>query len=208
MKTFKLHLIRHGLTQGNVDRIYLGGGLDVPLCEAGIEQLEAYRTRYTYPKADLLFCSPMLRTRQSADILFPSIPERVFLDGLRENHFGEFEGRKIDELFSDKRFSDWLNPESEFIPQGGESGRAFTQRTAEALMIMMHHLAQNDIPQAICITHGGVIMSMLSQLALPREPFTHWLTENGCGYTVQADAAMLMRDGIVEVAGKLPANMD
>ncbi len=33
MKTYKLHLIRHGLTQGNLDGLYVGGGTDMPLCE-------------------------------------------------------------------------------------------------------------------------------------------------------------------------------
>ncbi len=32
MKTYRLHLIRHGLTQQNLDGIYMGGGLDMPLC--------------------------------------------------------------------------------------------------------------------------------------------------------------------------------
>ena len=32
MKTFKLHLIRHGLTAGNLQGLYIGSGTDIPLC--------------------------------------------------------------------------------------------------------------------------------------------------------------------------------
>ena len=39
MKTFKLHLIRHGLTAGNLDGRYIGGGTDLPLCSEGRAQL-------------------------------------------------------------------------------------------------------------------------------------------------------------------------
>ena len=35
MKTFKLHLIRHGLTSGNLQGLYIGSGTDIPLCDEG-----------------------------------------------------------------------------------------------------------------------------------------------------------------------------
>ena len=40
MKYYKLHLIRHGLTQGNLDGRYIGSGTDLPLCAEGRAQLE------------------------------------------------------------------------------------------------------------------------------------------------------------------------
>ena len=39
MKTFKLHLIRHGLTAGNLQGLYIGSGTDIPLCDEGRAQL-------------------------------------------------------------------------------------------------------------------------------------------------------------------------
>ena len=35
MKNYRLTLIRHGITQGNLDGIYMGSGTDQPLCEEG-----------------------------------------------------------------------------------------------------------------------------------------------------------------------------
>ena len=35
MKTFKLHLIRHGVTAGNLQGLYIGSGTDIPLCDEG-----------------------------------------------------------------------------------------------------------------------------------------------------------------------------
>ena len=40
MKTFKLHLIRHGVTEGNLQGLYIGSGTDLPLCQEGRAQLE------------------------------------------------------------------------------------------------------------------------------------------------------------------------
>ena len=39
MKTFKLHLIRHGITAGNLQGLYIGSGTDLPLCDEGRAQL-------------------------------------------------------------------------------------------------------------------------------------------------------------------------
>ena len=33
MKTFKRHLIRHGMTEGNRKGLYIGSGTDIPLCD-------------------------------------------------------------------------------------------------------------------------------------------------------------------------------
>ena len=35
MQYYKLHLIRHGLTAGNLDGRYIGSGTDLPLCDEG-----------------------------------------------------------------------------------------------------------------------------------------------------------------------------
>ena len=204
MKTFKLHLIRHGLTQGNLDGIYMGGGLDVPLCEKGRVDLQNLVNRYRYPNVGLVFSSPMQRAVQTVEILYPDMEQALVLEDLRENIFGEFEGRKVEELMHDPDFANWLNPESDFVPKGGESGRDFNARTARGLISMLEHMARNNITEAACVTHGGVIMSMLGQRGLPQKPYTEWMTDNGCGFTVRADAAMIMRDQLVEVAEILP----
>ena len=45
MKTFKLHLIRHGLTAGNLQGLYIGSGTDIPLCDEGRAQLAELKER-------------------------------------------------------------------------------------------------------------------------------------------------------------------
>lgn len=204
MKTFKLHLIRHGITQANLDGTYAGGGLDIPLCEEGRQELLGLRQRFQYPVVGTVFSSPMKRALQTADLLFEHAAEKIVVEDLRENIFGEFEGRKVAELVSDERFSQWLNPESGFVPEGGESGQDFALRTARALYSMLEYMNKNQIAEAACVTHGGVIMSMLSQRGLPKQPPQSWMAQNGFGFTVQTDAAMLMRDGCVELLQTLP----
>ena len=60
MKTFKLHLIRHGLTAGNLQGLYIGSGTDIPLCDEGRAQLAELKERFEYPQVDTVFSSPLL----------------------------------------------------------------------------------------------------------------------------------------------------
>ena len=48
MKTFKLHLIRHGITAGNLQGLYIGSGTDLPLCDEGRAQLADLKERFDY----------------------------------------------------------------------------------------------------------------------------------------------------------------
>lgn len=64
----QLLFIRHGATVGNLEKRYIGS-TDEPLCDTGIAQIKALR-QYGF-QADYLFVSPMLRTRQTAQLLFP-----------------------------------------------------------------------------------------------------------------------------------------
>ena len=58
MKTFKLHLIRHGMTAGNLQGLYIGSGTDIPLCDEGRAQLNELKERFEYPQVDTVFSSP------------------------------------------------------------------------------------------------------------------------------------------------------
>ena len=55
-----------------------------------------------------------------------------------------------------------------------------------------------------CITQREVSMVMRSEMARPQKPQRDWVADNGEGYTVQANPAMLMRDGWVEAVAIIP----
>ena len=67
MKYYKLHLIRHGLTQGNLDGLYIGSGSDLPLCAEGRAQLKTLKKDVAYPQEPLVFTSPMLRATETGE---------------------------------------------------------------------------------------------------------------------------------------------
>ena len=89
MKTFKLHLIRHGLTSGNLQGLYIGSGTDIPLCDEGRAQLAELKERFEYPQVDTVFSSPLMRAVETANILFPNATHQFSVHDLREAGFGE-----------------------------------------------------------------------------------------------------------------------
>lgn len=204
MKTFKLHLIRHGLTSGNLNGLYIGSGTDLPLCDAGRAQLARLKERFDYPAADTVFSSPLVRAVETAAILFPDARHQFTVHDLREAHFGVYENRPVRELVKDPDFKKWIDPASGFTPQGAEPAAAFHRRCGEALLKLFEYMIRMDIPEAACVTHGGVIMSMLSQHALPSRRPEQWMADPGCGYTVQTDVQLWMRDRLTEAFDIVP----
>lgn len=200
----KLHVIRHGLTKGNLEGRYIGSGSDVPLCAEGRADLEALKAQFAYPAAAVVFVSPLLRAKQTAEILFPGV-RTVELQDLREMGFGVFEGKTPQELAGDPDFAAWMDPTQETVPPGAESRRAFALRTDGMLMKMFEYLLRTHIEEAACITHGGVIMNMLARHTLPQRRPEEWMTDPGAGYSLRCDAAMWMRDQMAEAYDVAPA---
>lgn len=202
MKTYHLHLIRHGLTVGNTEGRYIGS-TDLPLCQRGIDELNALKSKYAYPNVETVFTSPLLRAKQTADILFPGA-KKYELDDLRELSFGEFEGKTPAELMSHPAYSRWIDVNDDFLPEGCENGVVFAARTRGVIIQMFEYMMKSGITEAAAVTHGGVIMSMLSQRALPERPAKMWACHPGCGYEVTSTASLLMRDGFVEAVRITP----
>ena len=99
----KLLFTRHGQTEWNV----LGkvqGRADIGLNEKGKQQAEETRKTLENEKIDLIICSPLLRAKQTAEIINKNrnIPI-IYDDDIIERDFGEFEGIKLCycQIFSD-----------------------------------------------------------------------------------------------------------
>ena len=203
MKYYKLHLIRHGLTAGNLQGLYIGSGTDLPLCAEGRAQLQELKAQFRYPEVSLVFTSPLLRATQTADVLFPGV-RQIELQDLREMAFGKFEGRPLQQLVKDPEFARWMYPTSRAVPAGAEDRQAFFERTSGMLMKMFEYLLRTHTQEAACVTHGGVIMNMLAQHALPFRKPEEWMTDPGAGYSLRLDAEMWMRDHLAEAYDVVP----
>jgi len=150
----RIIFIRHGKTVGNIEKRYVGGRTDQPLCPEGLAMLaEAGH----YPQVKKVFVSPMLRAQQTAAGLFPNA-EQVVLEGLREMDFGDFEGKNAEEMAHDDAYRSWVES---FCLTACPSGEDAVTVGKRVLAAMSRGIELSDGETAIFVAHGGSIMSAL-----------------------------------------------
>lgn len=177
----RLYLIRHGMTFGNTLGRYIGT-TDEPLTEDGRAALE----QLSYPGTELLFTSPLLRCRETAEILFPEMEPEI-VKGFAECDFGAFENKNYKELDGNGDYQRWIDSNGTLPFPGGESPEAFRKRCVEAFDAVMDICRKKKAGSAACVVHGGTIMSILAEYAVPGEEFYHWQVRNGEGYVCTVD---------------------
>ena len=74
----RITFIRHGKTEGNLNKSYIGI-TDEPLCAEGEREI----IERHYPKADIVFASPLKRCIQTAKLIYPDI-QPIIIDELKE----------------------------------------------------------------------------------------------------------------------------
>ncbi len=196
MRTYKIHLIRHGLTDGNLKGQYIGR-TDLPVTPEGVKELQMLKDSIEYPNVPLLYSSPMLRCRQTAKILFPD-NEITVIDNLREYDFGDFEGKTAAELEIDPAYLEWTSGRATCTPNG-EDNAEFAGRIALGINEVIRDMMEKSVYRSAVIMHGGTIMTFLAACGLPRRHLTEWATGNGRGYTILVDPSIYSRTGAVEV---------
>ncbi|MBR6327392.1 MAG: histidine phosphatase family protein, partial [Alphaproteobacteria bacterium] len=92
-----LYLIRHGQTVANVEH-KISGQIETDLTPFGRDQIlqTAQNLKSIGVSLDLILCSPLKRTKDSAQIIAEQIPAPILYDdGLKEFSNGIYEGTKI-----------------------------------------------------------------------------------------------------------------
>lgn len=202
MKSYQIHLIRHGMTAENLKGAYIGI-TDVPLSKKGIDKLREYDKEFDYPGTPILYTSPLLRCVQTCNILYPDIKPTV-VAGLKECSFGDWEGKTAAELADDPLFSKWLANSRDIAPPNGETGAEFTKRICLTFEMLVTDLMMSGETTAVMVTHGVAIMTLLSVYGLPQAESYRWQMDNGFGYSLRVTPGLWMRDKVAEVYDRIP----
>lgn len=201
MKSYRIHLIRHGLTEANEQGLYIGM-TDLPLSPLGLRDLLEKKQQAIYPRATRFYVSPLTRCRQTLQVLYPDSNPTV-VDGLAECDFGDWDGRSVEELQNDEGFARWIAGNQKTIPDG-ENTDAFQQRVMEAFESVVAEILRSGDSDTVICTHGGVIMLIMAAYALPRADVSAWGSESGCGFTLRVTPSVWMRDPVAEAIDYVP----
>lgn len=138
----------------------------------------ARETAPLMPPVEHLYVSPMLRCRQTADLLWPNVP-RTYVEDLRETDFGIFEGKSHAELQDDPVYQRWLSGEMVV----GEPAEDCARRGVKALAFLGRDAAEHGYEHVGVVSHGGLLMGMLTLCGRPaRKGFYDWYPQNCGGY--------------------------
>lgn len=92
----KLYVMRHGQTDWNVAG-KVQGCTDIELNDKGVEQAKSAKEKINQCGIDVIFCSPLKRTKKTAEIMNEDkqVPV-IFEERLKERNFGELEGKNAE----------------------------------------------------------------------------------------------------------------
>lgn len=184
----KIYLLRHGETAWNAQGRYLGR-TDLPLSPSGREALFAADFA-----PERVYVSPLCRTAETAEILFPGV-EQVVVPDFREMDFGIFEGRSWREMEDFPPYREWVDGGCRGSIPGGESMERFCTRTCAAFEDLMDRAAGAGEALLTIVAHGGTQMAVLERFALPRRDYFSWRGPLGGGFVL--DGARWREDRIL-----------
>ena len=192
--TTRFCIVRHGETDWNAER-RLQGHIDIGLNANGLRQAEAAAWGLQPHNFDACYCSDLLRTQETAAAIAVVTGLRPRLEpGLRERHFGLFQGRTADEVERDfpQDFAAYKARDIDHCFDDGESLRAFDLRIAETLnRLAVQHAGQT----VLLVAHGGVLDVIYRRahgrdLASPRDfpipnAALNWISVSADGWRVE-----------------------
>ena len=202
MKGYRLKVIRHGITQGNLDGKYIGI-TDLPLCAEGVAELYSKLEKTHYGSVQKVFVSPLKRCRETAAILYPEAVT-VEIPELIEMNFGDFDNKKAEDLMNTPEYKSFLKGGLDNPPPNGESMRAVVERCVAAMEKIVSSMFQEGMTNCAVVTHGGIIMNMLSCFGVPKYNPNDLACDFGEGFEVMISAAMWQRSTAFEILGRFP----
>ncbi|KZZ84925.1 histidine phosphatase family protein [Bacillus sp. SJS] len=152
----KLGIVRHGLTEWNMEGRAQGSS-DIPLHEQGLKEAEMLAERLKEEDWDLLYSSPLLRAKQTADFISKKLGglEVVTDERIRETGGGEIEGTTEAE-----RVEKWGTGWRE-LDLGREQSGQVTKRGVEFVEELLEKHPGKNI---LMVTHGSFIRHLLKEL--------------------------------------------
>ena len=156
MQLTRILAIRHGETAWNRDT-RIQGHIDIPLNERGHWQARRAAEALRDEPIAAVYSSDLARAHATAQAIAAprGLPVHTHA-GLRERHFGRFEGKTWTEIETGwpEEALAWRKRVPEFAPEGGENLLTLRERIAQTV----HELAaRHPGEQVVMVAHGGVL---------------------------------------------------
>lgn len=202
MTGYRIHFIRHAMTVANEEGRYVGI-TESPVSENGKKELREKKENFIYPPVDKVYVSPLKRCISTASFLYPEGYARVVPE-LREMSFGDFEGKLAKDIMHTPEYKQFLKGGLDNPAPNGESMRAVVMRCYEAIQFIVEDMMRNDYHSVAVVTHGGIIMNMMSCFGMPKYNPNDFACDFGEGFSVLVTTQLWQTANCFEILGGLP----
>lgn len=169
----KVYFVRHGQTDWNVEHKIMGR-TDIELNDEGRRQAQVMREKLSSVHFDYILSSPLLRAKETAEIIALSHPNANFavLEELTERNFGDYEGKPNNGDYYGLWFANNTS-----MPNG-ESVKDLRGRVFSFLDSLAELYSGKDL---LLVSHGGVgvIIESYFRGAPESNDFLEYVTKNG-----------------------------
>ena len=176
----RIYLIRHAMPDIPLgERWCIGGQTDIPLGKLGRLQAALLPFVPELRGVEQVFCSTLIRARETA---LPLCPEPIQIPGLEEQRMGAWDGLPFTDIM--RRFPELYaarENDSTLLPDGAEADEAVRLRMYAALLQCLHQSA-GDIA---VVSHKSAIASITGQRAKLGYTSVSVLEADGDTLTVQ-----------------------
>jgi len=158
----KVYIVRHGETLWNAQK-KLQGWSDIELNEKGRELAGITAEALKEIPFDIAYTSPLIRAKETAQIIAGDRNIKIIEDErIKEIGIGEAEGRRFDEIITDKcenNFSKFFDKPEEYVPYKG--GETFEMLCARAEDFIKNVIMKETHENILVTAHAAIIKAML-----------------------------------------------
>lgn len=170
----KLYVIRHGRTDNNDKEIY-NGRYDEDINNIGIEQAKQASKIVKDLNIDLIICSPLLRTKHTAELINVNNVPIIYNKLLEERDFGTLTGKSVHLINRDELW----NYNNVIQCEGLEQVKDMIERIKICLDDIKEKYHDKNI---LIVTHNGIGRAIYSYFnGLPSDGLlTNWGIHKNC----------------------------
>lgn len=162
------HIVRHGQTSWNVQR-RIQGQLESELDELGITQAIDRGKDFADMPLLAAYCSSSVRTRQTiAKLLGARTDQIVFMDELREVHFGIWQGQMWEDIEAahPEMVEAFRKAQPHYYVEGAETPSQIQTRGVEAMeTLIRQHDGADKNANILVVSHGDIMKKILGHYA-------------------------------------------
>lgn len=181
MAELTVYFFRHGITDRN-EMGRMCGRTNALVSEKGWKELHKLKKKYEYPQVEKVFCSPAIRCRETASVLFPGQDPKI-VENFWEYDFGALEDTPVDELAARGDFDKWLEQTNDCGYPEGESLLEAKFRAMAAMTRVVKECREQGLTKVAVVAHGEILNLLVSMAMETEEPMESFmLTPNGMGF--------------------------